>query len=923
MKKLLSIIIAAALLSLPSFVPAYETEYTAEMFRALGETVFTAPDPGDTTIADKPVADYWPGWSTDETYANVNYTRYNIFGDYVVQFYKAEKGTTLTADQSFFENAQNNSGLGRLIAPEGGLGTGSDFTLIDFNFKVGDTGTCYNDYYFRDADGKLILAVRFDINGMYAATSADDIASVGALLKKDVSAAQPFTVAAWNKDGSHSVSLEHDGDCVFTKTLDGEINGFGSLDVVIGYYNAEYTHTGIGGLKITSGFLGGDSELDAIYDAVDVPGSDNVRGHITLPTKLLGADIEWTSSDENIVTADGKVTRGDSDKTVTLTAKITKNGLEREKIFTLNVIKKPEQKEMVGYIYAYFRGSVNGEREVQQIHLAISDDGLNWRDLNGNFPVIETTMGTGGIRDPYIIRSYEGDRFYLMATDLDSNGGQWTQYGEHGSQYLMFWESDDLVNWSEQRMIRVSDDRMGCTWAPEAIYDEENQEYLIYWASYRADLGNRKVIQCARTRDFRTFTEPEVFMGTEYPSIIDTTMVRGDDGKYYRFTKDEAPISVFMEVADKLEGPYTRVNSNIESILGVEGPGIFRMIDGRYCLMLDGYAKENTGVGFFPLVTDDIASGQFERLTSGYKMPTGAKHGVMITITQEEYAAVMDKWGPLPVSPAGSTPEFSYTFENDGKDSDGTLRGSAKIENGVLTLDGTNGGYFSLPSGIFDRRDTFTVSMDVLVNTANQYFFTFGVGNDTNDYLFVRTRPDNIRAALTITSNNHEEAVDKSTPVDMSRGWHNIVLVGEPNKLSLYLDGELLGETAVTKTMYHLGSGLEVNLGKSTWSDPYFAGSYDNVKIYYRALSAEEISGADQNGYSVNIENNKAVFRAMTPARAIIAGFDAEGGLTSVEIRDFSGTFEIDLPEAHTVKAFLWNDNLQPFVPTAMMEAED
>ena len=107
MKKLLSMIIVAASLSLPSFALAYETEYTAEMLRSLGETVLMAPDPGDTTIADKPVADYWPGWSTDETYANMNYNRYNIFGDYVVQFYKAEKGTTLTAEQSFFENAQN------------------------------------------------------------------------------------------------------------------------------------------------------------------------------------------------------------------------------------------------------------------------------------------------------------------------------------------------------------------------------------------------------------------------------------------------------------------------------------------------------------------------------------------------------------------------------------------------------------------------------------------------------------------------------------------------------------------------------------------------------------------------------------------------------------------------------------------------
>ena len=54
---------------------------------------------------------------------------------------------------------------------------------------------------------------------------------------------------------------------------------------------------------------------------------------------------------------------------------------------------------------------------------------------------------------------------------------------ETGSKYLEVWESTDLVNWSDQRHIKVSSDFAGNTWAPEAFYDAEAGEYVVYWAS--------------------------------------------------------------------------------------------------------------------------------------------------------------------------------------------------------------------------------------------------------------------------------------------------------------------------------------------------------------------------------------------------------------------------------------------------------
>src|SRR5690606_40038566 len=56
----------------------------------------------------------------------------------------------------------------------------------------------------------------------------------------------------------------------------------------------------------------------------------------------------------------------------------------------------------------------------EQIYFAASrgNNALDWIALNDDEVVLESTMGERGLRDPFIIRSAEGDRFFLIATDL-------------------------------------------------------------------------------------------------------------------------------------------------------------------------------------------------------------------------------------------------------------------------------------------------------------------------------------------------------------------------------------------------------------------------------------------------------------------------------------------------------------------------
>lgn len=50
--------------------------------------------------------------------------------------------------------------------------------------------------------------------------------------------------------------------------------------------------------------------------------------------------------------------------------------------------------------------------------MAVSQDGLNWQDLNHNQPILQSSLGTTGIRDPFIIADRQNKKYYILATDL-------------------------------------------------------------------------------------------------------------------------------------------------------------------------------------------------------------------------------------------------------------------------------------------------------------------------------------------------------------------------------------------------------------------------------------------------------------------------------------------------------------------------
>ncbi|CAH0236592.1 hypothetical protein SRABI83_02767 [Arthrobacter sp. Bi83] len=400
-----------------------------------------------------------------------------------------------------------------------------------------------------------------------------------------------------------------------------------------------------------------DQKVSEAAAGLNVWDADAIRGNITLPAAgLLGTKVEWKSNHDAVITATGEVNRpayGSRAASVDLQATVTLGKAKSKKKFRVTVLPLPKTEAKEGYAFAYFTGNdIAGEN----ISMAASrgNDALKWDELNGGKPVVKSSLGTKGLRDPFVIRSPEGDKFYMIATDLSiGSGTSWDASQRQGSQYLEVWESTDLVNWSGQRHVKVSPDTAGNTWAPEAHYDEKIGAYVVYWASkIYADNdpghagGTHNKMMYSTTRDFRTFSEAKVW-NDPGDSVIDSTVIKEGD-TYYRFTKDEARVSGCLDImqeksTDLLAVDLPETNPRNWSLMancigknagtgGVEGPTVFKSnTEEKYYLFVDEFG----GRGYIPLESTSLENPNW-KLSTNYELPRAPRHGTVLPVTKSE-----------------------------------------------------------------------------------------------------------------------------------------------------------------------------------------------------------------------------------------------------------------------------------------------
>lgn len=335
---------------------------------------------------------------------------------------------------------------------------------------------------------------------------------------------------------------------------------------------------------------------------------------------------------------------------------------------------KEESNADTKYLFAYF---TSNSQYGQQIRFAVSEDGYNFEPLNYNRPIISHEDGTfnpdspvmnaqqasssdsssGYARDPYIFKGSKDDGYYIVATDMDaSSGGMHESWS--GDTNLVFWHSDDMVNWYQISVFDVSE-KAGFestirAWAPQVIYDSSVGRYMVYWSNYLANWD--EAIYYSYTDDFVNFDEPKVLYKATQGAAIDGDIVE-HNGTYYLFYKDESNATVGYVTADSLTGTYSNFTDCTMTDQSVEGNSMYNIAGtNTWILMLDEYLNGS----FVFQITNDFENYELMS-TDDYSLDGfSPRHGSVVQITNEEYQALLDAYTFTP--DIGTT---QYVFSNE------------------------------------------------------------------------------------------------------------------------------------------------------------------------------------------------------------------------------------------------------------------
>ncbi|WP_214465271.1 immunoglobulin-like domain-containing protein [Microbacterium flavescens] len=443
--------------------------------------------------------------------------------------------------------------------------------------------------------------------------------------------------------------------------------------------------------------------------AIEIGNLDDIRTNFSVPaTGPQGSTIQWTvaaSGADHASLRDGvregsrtvevqRPAAGADAVTVELIATASSGTASASRTFSARIQPMPAGDDKTeAYFWTFFTGEGQGAERVS-IAASKGNDALAWNTLNDGQPIFTSTVGTEGLRDPYIIRSPEGDKFYMIATDLKVAGlaGGFTTAQISGSKYIEVWESTDLVNWSDQRHVKVSTDFAGNTWAPEAFWSEELDTYVVFWASNlypTTNAADRTAVtynrmMYATTDDFVTFSEPKVWIDVRRGTglgMIDSTVAKVD-GVYHRFTKDEANMTIRHEKSTNLLATYsgslpgatgaadqwTLVKAQVgtglpngegRNFTSGEGANIIQANEGDvngldWFLFIDQPSYHGGPNHYIPFGTDNLNDGN-AWVPLGSKLRTGLpqnadggkpRHGTVIPVTRAEYQRVLEAYAP-------------------------------------------------------------------------------------------------------------------------------------------------------------------------------------------------------------------------------------------------------------------------------------
>lgn len=397
------------------------------------------------------------------------------------------------------------------------------------------------------------------------------------------------------------------------------------------------------------------------------------------------------------------------------------------------VLRKSRTASTSAYLFVYFTG------RDESVYFATSEDGYNYKALNNNQRIIspDSICATGGVRDPHILRSHDGKKFFMVATDMNVAKNGWT--ANHG---MVLMQSSDLLNWSSTRINIVTAynqfHEVNRVWAPQTIYDPRENKYMIYW-SMRIGNGADKIYYAYANKSFTGLeTAPELlFTNPTGGSCIDGDIIL-KDGVYHLFYKTEGDGNgIKQATSNSLTGPFKQEDRYLQQTKDpVEGSSVFKLNESdKYIMMYDVYTK---GRYEFTESSDLV---HFKLADSKISMNFKPRHGTILPITGNELQRLQARW-PRSGNPVlggfFADPEILYS-EKTGKyylypTSDGFNNWSGdrfRVFSSDDLINWTDGGeILNLPTDVSWAKTNAWAPciIEKKINGAYKYFYYFTAG---------------------------------------------------------------------------------------------------------------------------------------------------------------------------------------------------
>jgi hypothetical protein len=286
-------------------------------------------------------------------------------------------------------------------------------------------------------------------------------------------------------------------------------------------------------------------------------------------------------------------------------------------IACLFLVSCSSQKKQV-YMFTSFN-----EPASDGLRLLYSYDGYKWTDVGRTF--VKPEVGSKVMRDPSIAKGADGE-YHLV----------WTS-GWNKDKGFGYAHSKDLIHWSTPAFIPVmeSDSNVVNVWAPEVFFDEENNQYIIVWAStipFRFPKGleeenNNQRLYYTVTKDFKTFSPSKLYLDPQF-SVIDAEIVKRAPNNYVLVLKDNTRPMRNIKVAfgNSPLGPWNNISAPFTQQF-TEGPSVAH-VGNDWLIYFDSYGDKK----YEAVKTTDFI--HFDSAT--VSVPEGHKHGTIFMTSRGE-----------------------------------------------------------------------------------------------------------------------------------------------------------------------------------------------------------------------------------------------------------------------------------------------